>query len=57
MKLKAKLIILSDKLDRLGLLKDADVIDFLLKRSSEENDLAKVLEEDLESEEQASWAG
>ena len=54
MKLKAKLIILSDKLDRLGLLKDADVIDFLLKRSSEENDLAKVLEEDLESEEQAS---
>jgi len=54
MNLKAKLIILSDKLDKLGLIKDADTIDFLLKKSSEEKDVSKILEEEVEPEESAS---
>jgi hypothetical protein len=54
MNLKAKLIILSDKLDKLGLLKDADIIDLLLKKSSEEKDISKILNEEVDNEEPAS---
>tara|TARA_R110000772_G_scaffold181363_1_gene292669 strand:- start:235 stop:417 length:183 start_codon:yes stop_codon:yes gene_type:complete len=43
--LKTQLIILSDKLDRLGLLKDANIIDSLLKTA-----LDKGFLEDLEDE-------
>jgi hypothetical protein len=50
MNIKAKLIVLSDKLDRLGLTKDADLIDFLLKSSSEKKNLSEVLEEEVEEE-------
>ena len=56
MNLKAKLIILSDKLDKLGLLKDADIIDLLLKKSAEEKDISKILNEEVDADEPASWA-
>ena len=54
MKLKDKLIILSDKLDRLGLQKDADVIDLLLKKVATSNAAELLEEEDLSDDEEAN---
>lgn len=47
MNLKDRLILLSDKLDRLGLQKDADVIDDLLNKIASEGAI-KILEEESE---------
>jgi len=56
MNLKDKLILLSDKLDMLGLQKDADVIDDLLNKIASEG-VIKILEEESEEDgqEQNSW--
>ena len=53
MKLKDKLIILSDKLDRLGLQKDADIIDLLLKKVATSNASDLLDDEDLSDDEKA----
>lgn len=45
MNLKDRLILLSDKLDRLGLQKDADIIDDLLNKIASEGAI-KILEEE-----------
>lgn len=50
MNLKAKLIILSDKLDRLGLSKDADTIDKILVKLSSEALLGILNEEEEEDQ-------
>lgn len=46
MNLKKELILLSDKLDRLGLSKDADVIDHLLNKIASEGALSLLDDED-----------
>lgn len=51
MNLKDRLILLSDKLDRLGLQKDADVIDDLLNKIASEGAI-KILEEESEEDSQ-----
>lgn len=51
MKLKDKLIILSDKLDRLGLQKDADIIDLLLKKVATSGAADLLDDEDLSDDE------
>lgn len=49
MNLKDRLILLSDKLDRLGLQKDADTIDSLLKKIASKGAM-EFLEEELEAD-------
>lgn len=54
MNLKDRLILLSDKLDRLGLQKDADVIDDLLNKIASEGAIKILEEESKDSQEQNS---
>lgn len=49
MNLKDRLILLSDKLDRLGLTKDADVIDHLLNKIASEGAMS-LLDDEGEEE-------
>lgn len=49
MNLKKELILLSDKLDRLGLSKDADVIDHLLNKIASEGALS-LLDDEADSD-------
>ena len=49
MNLKDRLILLSDKLDRLGLQKDADVIDDLLNKIASEGALS-LLDDEADSD-------
>lgn len=51
MNLKKELVLLSDKLDRLGFAKDADVIDHLLNKIASEGAMSLL---DDEAEEEAS---
>ena len=49
MNLKKELVLLSDKLDRLGLTKDADVIDHLLNKIASEGAMS-LLDDEVEEE-------
>lgn len=48
MNLKKELVLLSDKLDRLGLTKDADVIDHLLNKIASEGAMSLLDDENEE---------
>lgn len=51
MNLKKELVILSDKLDRLGLTKDADIIDLAIKTAID-NGVITIFEEELEADDE-----
>lgn len=49
MNLKKELVLLSDKLDRLGLTKDADIIDLAIKVAID-NGVITIFEEEIEED-------
>jgi hypothetical protein len=51
MNLKKELVRLSDKLDRLGLTKDADIIDLAIKTAID-NGVITIFEEELEADDE-----